>query len=535
MNNNKICEMKMVGGASWTRIGKSLLMATAGLAMALTTAIQAQPAMESTAPMSALPLPAIAAPGTAATAAAAPARRGVTPTCIGEFAPSANVNLPEGKSGQLDLQQLHLPAPAWLRTIGNPEVVQVEPLTSPTPRTTFFLFGKKVGSTNLMFQNREGRCAMVEVSVGIDTASVQSKINQLMPEEKNIKVGAASDSLVLSGVVADTMAVDRALAIANAYVRKGSGGAGGSGGERIVNMLLVSAPQQVMLEVKVAEISKTLLDQLGANFSAILHRGKWATSLASNFLTGANGVLNVTKSTPGDSLTIDAEKKDGFVKILAEPNIMAISGQEGSFLAGGRIFIPVPQSSASGIATITLEEKEFGVGLRFTPTVLDGGRINLKVAPEVSELSGQGASISGIGTAASIIPLITTRRASTTVQLFDGQSFAIGGLIKNNVTQNVSAFPILGEIPVLGALFRSRSFQTDKTELVFIITPRLVKPLPPDYPLPTDGFIEPSRAEFFLEGKMEGAAPAAKPAPAPAAAMPMPAAETVPPSGFELK
>jgi pilus assembly protein CpaC len=545
-NNNRI------------RIGRNRLLcavATTGVMATLAMPAHAQPVAETAALTSAAPrkgsakvamqTAALKTADTPAKSAAAPRAMNV-PVCTGEFAPTANVNLPEGKSGLLDLQQLHLPSPAWLRTIGDPELVQVEPTVSRDPRAMFFVFGKKVGSTNLMFQNREGRCAMVEVSVGVDTAAVQSKLSQLMPEEKNIKIGAAADSLVLSGSVSDAIAADKAVSIANAYVRKAGGGAAGDkGNERVVNMLSVAAPQQVMLEVKVAEVSKTLLDQLGADFSAARHRGNWAASLVSNFLSSSAGVFNLTKTSTGEFVTLDAQNKDGLVKILAEPTIMAISGQEGSFLAGGKIFIPVSQTTGtSGVPTITLEEKEFGVGLRFTPTVLDGGRINLKVAPEVSELSREGVGISSTATGGNaVLPLITTRRAATTVQLFDGQSFAIAGLIKNNVTQNIKALPVLGEVPVLGALFRSSDFQTDRTELVFIITPRLVKPLPPDYAMPTDQFIEPSRAEFFLGGRMEGSPP--KPATAgdggavaPTSATTSstkPAAQNAGPSGFELK
>lgn len=197
------------------------------------------------------------------------------------------------------------------------------------------------------------------------------------------------------------------------------------------------------------------------------------------------------------------KKKDDLIKILAEPNVMAISGQEGSFLAGGKILIPVSQDSLSN--RITPEEKEFGVGLKFTPTVLSEGRINLKVSPEVSELSREGVGISNLSNnARTILPLITTRRSSTTVQLGDGESFAIGGLIKNNRTTNVKAFPILGELPPIGALFRSTDFQQDRTELVFVVTPRLIKPLPTKIALPTDGHIDPSRSELFLGGRMEG-------------------------------
>jgi pilus assembly protein CpaC len=188
--------------------------------------------------------------------------------------------------------------------------------------------------------------------------------------------------------------------------------------------------------------------------------------------------------------------------VLAEPNVMAISGQEGTFLVGGKFYIPVAQDNNR----VTLEEKEFGVGLRFTPTVLAGGRINLRVAPEVSEISREGIGISAAGfSGTSVLPLITTRRAATTVELYDGQSFAIGGLIKNSQSTSINGLPILGELPVLGALFRSTDFQQDRTELLFVVTPHLVQPLPANYKLPTDSVTTPSRARLFLGGRMEGA------------------------------
>jgi pilus assembly protein CpaC len=271
---------------------------------------------------------------------------------------------------------------------------------------------------------------------------------------------------------------------------------------RVVNLLQVAAAQQVMLEVKVAEVSKALIDKLGVGVQGTPLSGSVTTSILSSFLVGnLGGNLSVTRAS-GSGVYLDAEKKESLVKVLAEPNVMAISGQEGSFLAGGRILIPVAQDALGRIA---LEEKEFGIGLRFTPTVLSGGRINLRVSPEVSELSRDGVGIgNGTTQARAILPLITTRRASTTVQLADGQSFAIGGLIKNNSTANIKAFPVLGELPVLGALFRSTDFQNDKTELVFVVTPRLVKPLPLPNKLPTDGLREPSRKELFIDGKLEG-------------------------------
>ncbi|MES2104110.1 MAG: type II and III secretion system protein family protein [Pseudomonadota bacterium] len=505
--------------------------------------------------------PSASGKGATARSAAMAAPCGIVPACTGDFAPTRYVNIPEGKSGLLDLQKLNLPAPAKLCLSGDPEVVQVEPLFSAVPRGSFFLFGKNIGSSNLMFQSKDGRCAMVEVSVAVDTGSVQSKLAQLMPEEKNIQVGAAADSLVLSGTVTDVMAADKAVSIAHAYLRKdwrkaggaggggaGAGGGGGSGGnaageERIINMLAIAAPQQVMLEVKVAEVSKSLLDKLGVGVTARASGGTWAYTLLSSFLTGSGGLLDAKKSN-GSQITLDAEKDDGLVRLLAEPNVMAISGQEGSFLAGGRIFIPVPQGNGGGI---TLEEREFGIGLKFTPTVLAGGRINIKVAPEVSELSPTGATLTSPNSnSASILPLITTRRAATTVQLNDGQSFAIGGLIKNNTTTNIKGLPILGEIPVLGALFRSTAFQLDKTELLFVITPHLVQPLPPNYALPTDGVINPTRADLFLMGRMEGKPAETPPQAANQPVAPRAAPNTVPkmdedksqpkgPSGFELK
>ncbi len=317
---------------------------------------------------------------------------------------------------------------------------------------------------------------------------------------------------------------------------EGGGGAAKIDPEtRVVNLLSVSAPQQVMLEVKIAEVSKSLLERLEGSTSWRFSSGSWATTLLSNFLTDGTSTALDLRKTNGNRVRADAQKQDGLVRILAEPNVMAVSGQEGSFLAGGRIFIPVAQENNK----ITLEEKEFGVGLRFTPTVLSGGRINLRVAPEVSEVSREGIGISASGfTGGAVLPLITTRRASTTVQLYDGQSFAIGGLIKNNLVTNLKGLPLLGEVPILGALFRSADFQQDRSELVFVVTAHLVKPLPPNYTLPTDRVTAPTRSELMFGGRLEGNAPApvrAAPAVTAEAGAPAtaPAQETA--RGFELK
>jgi pilus assembly protein CpaC len=361
--------------------------------------------------------------------------------------------------------------------------------------TEVYLLGKTVGATNVVMLDRDGTCTAFDVVVAMDTTALQAVISQLLPGEKDIKVTPAFDSIVLSGVVSDSEALTRVTDLANAYV-------GGKSSQRVVNMLEVGAPQQVMLEVKVAEVSKALIDQLGVQFNGSKKNGEWTYRLLTDFLSGGNGVLSIAGRT---GLTLDAQKDDSLVKILAEPTIMAISGQTGSFLAGGKIFIPVAQDSSNGGSKITLEEKEFGVSVKFTPTVLGNGRINLRVRPEVSELNRDGIGIVAAGVnGTAILPSFTSRKAETTVQLMDGQSFAIGGLIKNNTTTDIKAFPILGELPVVGALFRSTQFQSDRTELVFVITPRLVKPLPAAYRLPTDNYVPPTRSELMLGGKIEG-------------------------------
>ncbi|MNL27965.1 Type II secretion system protein D precursor [compost metagenome] len=197
------------------------------------------------------------------------------------------------------------------------------------------------------------------------------------------------------------------------------------------------------------------------------------------------------------------------MRILAEPNIMAISGQQASFLSGGKIFIPVAQTGGNGTgSTITLEEKEFGIGVKFMPTVLNGDRINLKMVSEVSDLSQTGSPFTTVGGVTSVVPSLTVRRADTTVQLNDGQSFVIAGLIKSNATEAIKRYPGLGEVPVMGALFRSTEFQNEQTELMFVITPRLVRPLAQSPRVPTDNHVLPSRAEVYLNGALESSTPA---------------------------
>jgi pilus assembly protein CpaC len=389
------------------------------------------------------------------------------------------------------------------------------------------IVARSVGTTNLIVSGRDQRSTVLDLVVGLDTAALRAQFDTLFPQEKDIRIGSTGNTLILSGMVGDSVVASQLVELATAFqesMAPGAGGAAGAGSPspagvgaaaapaaatapasaKVLNMLSVAAPQQVLLEVKIAEVSKSLVDQLGASATATYGKANgWTYGIASSLLSGTGNVLNLAKGA-ARQFAVDGETHDSLVKILAEPTVMAISGQEASFLAGGKIFIPVAQNNAGGATTITLEEKEYGVAVKFLPTVLAGGRINLRVAPEVSELNRDGIGINSSTSSASVIlPSFTTRRAATTVQLQDGQSFAIGGLIRNNVTSDIKRYPFLGEVPLLGALFRSSEFQNDRTELVFIVTPHLAKPLAATPHLPTDDYVQPNRVDFLLGGQHE--------------------------------
>lgn len=407
-----------------------------------------------------------------------------------------------------------------------PDGVADTEITLLSPTELFFL-GRRSGSMNIVLQSADGRCVVKDIIVTIDPDTLQAKLGELMPEESGVKVRGAENALVLTGSVSDAVKLDQVLTLAASY----------GDGKKVVNMLRINTPQQVMLEVTIAEVSKTLLNKLGFDFTRLVSSANGMTSsIFSGIVGGSAGVLGrfhpnssggaiggtaggtVNGSSAGATanfstigrgsslLGIDAQKKDGIVRVLAEPNIMAISGQSASFLSGGKIYIPVAQNNSGMGTTITLEEKEFGVGLRFTPTVLDGSRVNLKLVSEVSELSQTGSPFTSVNGVTSVLPSLTTRRVDTTVQLQDGQSFVVAGLIKNNLAEALNKFPGLGDAPVVGALFRSTEFQTDQTELMFVVTPRLVKPLVTAVNLPTDNHVAPSPDDAMWRGKLEGPA-----------------------------
>jgi pilus assembly protein CpaC len=300
---------------------------------------------------------------------------------------------------------------------------------------------------------------------------------------------------------------------------------------KILNLLEAGGIQQVMLEVRVAEMSRSLMRRLGVNFNWISN-GTFGISLLNslsklpasgwpgNPLSVSGNVTGIFQFTNGATTWtafVDALKENGLTKILAEPTLITLSGRPASFLAGGEFPIPVPQASGGG-TTITIEYKTFGVGLNFTPTVLGNGKISMIVNPEVSDLDfSRSVQLQGY-----TIPSVNVRRVSTVIELADGQSFAVAGLLKDDLREVVTKYPVLGDIPILGVLFRSSSYQKNETELIVIVTPHLVKPVDmAKQTLPTDQFIDPDDFEFYLLGSLEGRAKGegAKP-PAPSSAVP---------------
>jgi pilus assembly protein CpaC len=363
--------------------------------------------------------------------------------------------------------------------------------------------GKSAGITNLMLWQEKKLAAIYDIEVTYDISRLKEDLNQQLPEEKELQVLATHDSITLAGRVTNAVNLTKAVNLAQAFAPDG----------KVNNLLSVGGVHQVMLEVRVSEISRAVMKRLGINF--IYQRGQdFAISRLAGLTTqtiekdgfidtvfapNVNALFRFGVNTATWTGFIDALQEDGLIKVLAEPTLITLSGKEAQFLAGGEFPVPIPQSGFAN--TITIDWKEFGVRLRFTPNVLENGHINIEVAPEVSDLDFTNAvQFSGF-----IIPGLTTRRASTVVELGDGQSFAIAGLLKDNVRDSLSKYPVLGDIPILGTLFRSRDFQKDRTELLIIVTPHLVKPLDmARQPLPTDFYIEPNDVEIYLEGMLEG-------------------------------
>lgn len=341
-----------------------------------------------------------------------------------------------------------------------------------------YLFGKAPGETSLYAVDAEERVMMSRsVMVRRDLGRLQYALNQLLPSGQ-VDARAVDNEIVLAGNVATPLDAEEARRIARPFVNDD---------KELVSHIQVTQPTQVNLRVRVAEVDRNIEKELGIDLtSAYKISGGPALSLSTGIVPFTDTPFTGAANFVGHRFSIDgfiqALSTNGLINILAEPNLTAMSGETASFLAGGEFPIVVPQ----GNQVVTIEFKPFGVALAFTPVVLNSGRISLRVRPEVSQLSTQGeVQINGF-----LIPALSTRRAETTIELGSGQSFAIGGLLQNNITDTVRKLPGLGDLPVLGPLFRSDQFARNESELVIIVTPYLVRPVS-DRKLtgPTDGMV----------------------------------------------
>ena len=403
--------------------------------------------------------------------------------------------------------------------VGSNEIVDVLPISD----RTLYLQGKKLGTTNVTVFDSEGRLvSILDVEVAIDIGEIQQKIQHSTGLD-TVRVSATGNQVTLTGMVPDTVVADRAISVAK-----------GLAGDAVVNAMQIAPSQQVMLEVRFLEVSRTAGRDLGVNLflsNASGTRGfnTGAPGTASPLTQvgpGPGGVpLFTTPSAGGTLLTttagpfatvlanlmsnghgsldalVTALEQKGLVRRLAEPNLIALSGDTARFLAGGEYPIPVPSTTSSGAPTVTVEYKKFGVELAFIPTVLSRGVINLRIEPSVSEPDfANTVQISG-----TVVPSFTVRNTRTTIELRDGQSFAIAGLLQDKNTRAISQVPWIGSVPVLGALFRSSDYQQQETDLVVIVTPHLVAPAVPGQRLasPLDERLPSNDVDFFLNGQTE--------------------------------
>jgi pilus assembly protein CpaC len=368
--------------------------------------------------------------------------------------------------------------------VADPKVAEVRPASA----NALFVFGVAPGRTTVAAMDAGGRMlAQFTVSVhqsGFAAAEAGAEIARLMPGDK-IDVEPQAKGLLLTGSVATAGEAARAAAIAHGYL---------GDNQVIENQIAIGAQVQITLRVRIAEMSRTITRALGVNWQAAARLGATSAGPFTAGIVTANALSSLITNTPTTATAgipdanamIDALAQDNLVRILAEPNLTVMSGEPASFLAGGEF--PIPVGVQNNVVTIVF--KQYGVSLTFVPTVLSDGRINLHVNPEVSELTTAGAVSMPSGTNQTItVPALTVRRADTTVELGSGQSFAIAGLLQKGSVQNDTGVPGLGDVPILGALFRSDSFQRNESELVIVVTPYVVRPVsdPSQLALPTDG------------------------------------------------
>jgi pilus assembly protein CpaC len=375
--------------------------------------------------------------------------------------------------------------------VADPKVAEVRPASA----TSLFVFGVGPGRTTVAAMNAAGQLiAQYEVTVqpsAFNAAEAQSAIARLIPTGR-IRVQSHGRGLLLSGAVNSPADAAQAVAIARGFLGEN---------QSVENQLSVQSTMQVTLRVRIAEMSRSVVQNLGINWQTL---GTIAvTGTLSPLAARGAGSINFVG-------VIDALAQDNLARVLAEPNLTVLSGQPASFLVGGEFPIPVSQREGQ----VNVEFKKYGISLSFLPTVFSDGRINLHVSPEVSQLTNQGAVQLIAGTSSIQIPALTVRRAETTVELGSGQTFAIAGLLQDEVTHSVSRFPFLAEIPVLGPLFRSNAFQRRETELVILVTPILARPVSDATALrlPTDGYTPPTDFERILQGRQVSRGQGTRPA-----------------------
>jgi pilus assembly protein CpaC len=408
--------------------------------------------------------------------------------------------------------------------VGDPEVADVNPLTD----RSLSILGKKNGTTRVSaYAEGKKLIGVFDVEVAYDTSLVNTEIQRRFPNAR-LRVTSVNGRLLLSGTAPDGPTADKAMNIAKQF------------GSDVINTIEVLSPQQVMLEVRFVEANRTAGRDLGVQWNVfgsrnlmnignrtptnqlpVTNTGGGLFSQPGGTQGGPNvsqgikispievaGVLSgtapfgvmVSKMLAGGleiDAIVNALEQKGVARSLAEPNLVALSGDTASFLAGGEYPVPVP----GALGQVTIDYKRYGVGLAFTPTVLSGGLINLKIEPEVSQLDiSHPVTVAGIS-----VPPLIVRRASTTVELRDGQSFVIGGLLQSNGQNAIEQLPWLGDVPVLGALFRSTSYQKNETDLAIVVTPRLVRPARPGDVIktPLDSTLPPNDVDLFLMGKTE--------------------------------
>lgn len=457
-------------------------------------------------------------------------------------------------------QVVELPAAAKRVSIGNPDIADVLIFNS----TELYVLGKDLGTTNLLLWDRNNNLvSAISVTVTHDVEGLKEELAAILPGE-NIGVMSAHRNIVLYGNVSSLVKMDDALEVANGYLEQAAtakkklvfeqqSNAGGGGDDKhagkVINLMSVTGPQQVMLQVRVAEVQRDAVKHMNLQFLGIGNTGKWIGGATNGGTTtfppavwlpqnapvpvlGSPGTSNVagplqqmvTPTVPsittaglfGSYLSgsfaanavLDLYKQEGLAKVLAEPTLTTQSGQEAQFLSGGSFPIPVPEQNG----VIGIQYKDFGVKVDFVPVILDNNRINLKLNVSVSQLTATNSLVVSPITSSTVfaVPAITERRAMSTVELSDGQTIGIAGLMNDTMQSAAKKFPGLGDLPVLGQLFRSQDYQDGRTELVILVTPTLARPLQPgSTSLPTDSVVSPSDKDFFLRGNMQGSTPAA--------------------------